>query len=387
MSPRARSVQSNSSVRWALESTQDALWGTSEMPKAKILEPTIHEVFLSDHRLISTPHPSVVAPGQARNLVEDLRKSDGSEVVRGFIELAGGAVLNDGLTAQVFSPCGIHAAELTMGPGVLQPGVEPTLELVQRIAHAPSLQRATSLITSHQYNYFHFVAQTLPTLAQMSNQISGSVPVILGGWHSGGSKFGEELMKLLFPGVNAVFLKVGGTLRIDELYGIPPLTTNVFEPSGIELVRERGRSAVTTSGAASDSRVVYLARGDNERNRRRLINEAEVIGLLERKWPHVQVIVPGRISVAQQIQAVANAQVIVGLHGSQLTNMIWAPRSATVVELVPDDMDTADLFAALGRVLGLNYLESRSTGVQGAHWSSSDQTAVLADLDTTIHGL
>jgi len=354
---------------------------------AEILEPVRQKVLLSDHRLISTPHEDVIAPGQATNLIKDLHQSKGLEVSRGMIEIVDGIVLNDGLTVQVFSPIGVGAAELSIGPGLLRDGFEPKAELMRRIERASVLQRAISLVNVSQYNYFHFASQTLPSLALMLDQISGSVPVILGGWHAGGNAFSRELIKLLFPGVDAIFLQVGQALSIDELRGIPPLTTNIFEPGGLELVREKGRSTFVDARTTKSPDVVYLARGDNERNRRRLSNEAEVIALLERKWPDIQVLAPGRMPVIEQMRAVAGAEIIIGLHGAQLTNMIWAPRSATVIEIIPDDMESGSVFATLTRALGLNYRESESTGIMGAHWSVSDQTAVLHTLATAVQGI
>ena len=91
--------------------------------------------------------------------------------------------------------------------------------------------------------------------------------------------------------------------------------------------------------------------------------------------------------VIEQMRAVAGAEIIIGLHGAQLTNMIWAPRSATVIEIIPDDMESGSVFATLTRALGLNYRESESTGIKGAHWSVSDQTAVLHTLATAVQGI
>jgi hypothetical protein len=354
---------------------------------AEILEPVRRKVLLSDHRLISTPHEDVIAPGQATNLIKDLHQSKGLEVSRGMIEIVDGIVLNDGLTVQVFSPIGVGAAELSIGPGLLRDGFEPKAELMRRIERASVLQRAISLVNVSQYNYFHFASQTLPSLALMRDQISDTLPVMLGGWHPGGNAFSRELMKILFPELNVIFLQVGQALTINELHGIPPLTTNIFEPCGLELIRERARSTSAGAGTPKSPSVVYLARGDNERNRRRLSNEAEVIALLERKWPDIQVLAPGRMPVIEQMRAVAGAEIIIGLHGAQLTNMIWAPRSATVIEIIPDDMESGSVFATLTRALGLNYRESESTGIMGAHWSVSDQTAVLHTLATAVQGI
>jgi capsular polysaccharide biosynthesis protein len=40
----------------------------------------------------------------------------------------------------------------------------------------------------------------------------------------------------------------------------------------------------------------------------------------------------GKHTVSDQIAMIASASVILGAHGADLTNMIWAPRDASVVE-------------------------------------------------------
>lgn len=329
----------------------------------------------------------MIAPGQARNLISDLRESNGSSVVRGFIEINSCTVLNDGLTAQIISPNGVGAAELSLGPDLLKPDSHFDTNLFGKIARAGNLRKATSLLNVSQYNYFHFVSQSLPTLALMVDQVSDSVPVIFGGWHDGGNEFGRDLIKLLFPEIHAMFLNVGQVTRVDELRGVPPLTTNVFEPHGLHLVRSRGRSFQSPKGGKKESAAVYLARGDNERNRRNIANERDVVAHLQRKWPNLRIITPGRMNVIDQMRSVTNAEVIIGLHGAQLTNMIWAPRGATVVEIVPRDLGSTSVFATLSKALQLNYRQSVSIGNHGAHWSVADQIVTLSTLDAAVQDI
>jgi hypothetical protein len=271
-----------------------------------------------------------------------------------------------------------------MGPGILSPILPIDREVTVKLAASKKVAEATTLLNVSQYNYFHFLAQSLPSLASMQSRLPKSVPVTMGGEFSTGNLFGAQLMHLLFPELQFNFLHVGYSLYADCMTSIPPITTNLFEPTGIELVRDRGRFVVSRDQAKSGSGVVYLARGDQERNRRRLINEHEVIALLRKKWPALDVFVPGLMTVEEQIFALANSQVIIGLHGSQLTNIMWAPPNASVIEIIPDDLDTSDLFAALGKVLGLNYFAARSTGIDDSHWSVTDQVADLEGISTIL---
>lgn len=363
-----------------IEATRYALWNETALKPPELFGVSLEKVLLADDRLHRTPHEDVIAPGQARNLRLDLVNSNGSEIRRGFVQLGKATIVNDGLTVQVFSTCGNEAAELSIGPGIQKLRSSLDRDIPLRLNSVARVPEAITLVNVSQYNYFHFVAQTLPTLAVIYSQLPRSIPLIMGGEFSTGNSFGAQLMRSLFSELNVGFIPVGNSLYVDRLIGVPPTTTNIFEPTGLHIVRDMGRSLMDVSQSTKGSRVVFLARGDNERNRRKLLNEGAVISLLTKKWPDTQVLVPGLRTVEEQMGAISNAQIIVGLHGSQLTNMIWAPPSATVIEIVPDDMDTSDLFAAQGKALGLNYLTARSMGVERSHWSNTDQVADLTDL-------
>jgi capsular polysaccharide biosynthesis protein len=74
---------------------------------------------------------------------------------------------------------------------------------------------------------------------------------------------------------------------------------------------------------------IYVSRRDTPK--RRLVNEEELFSEL-RKLGFSR-IVPGEMSVPEQITAFANASVIVGPHGAGLTNLIFAPPGSTIVEI------------------------------------------------------
>lgn len=79
------------------------------------------------------------------------------------------------------------------------------------------------------------------------------------------------------------------------------------------------------------TRRLYVSRADT--NRRKLANEDELRTALEPygfEW-----INPGGLSVAQQAEMFAQAEVVVAPHGGALTNLVFAQRGAKVVELFP----------------------------------------------------
>jgi capsular polysaccharide biosynthesis protein len=81
---------------------------------------------------------------------------------------------------------------------------------------------------------------------------------------------------------------------------------------------------------ASRPKRIYVTRG-NQRNTRRFVRETELLSGLEKRG--FAVVDPGSLSVQDQIDHFAAADVIVGPHGAALTNLVFAKEGARVLEL------------------------------------------------------
>ena len=101
---------------------------------------------------------------------------------------------------------------------------------------------------------------------------------------------------------------------------------------------EIGRSMVEkVCGKAErvSRRRLYLTRSRSTSHwSRQLENEDELIALLQSHG--FEVIEPGSMSIAQQIEVFSEAAMVVSPHGSALANMIFAPPGCAVVDLMPD---------------------------------------------------
>jgi capsular polysaccharide biosynthesis protein len=83
--------------------------------------------------------------------------------------------------------------------------------------------------------------------------------------------------------------------------------------------------------SASPTRRLYISRGDA--SRRRVVNEEETWGVLERLG--FERVVPGALSVAEQMALFAGAEAVVLPNGAAAANLAATPPGALVVEFQP----------------------------------------------------
>jgi FkbM family methyltransferase len=102
-------------------------------------------------------------------------------------------------------------------------------------------------------------------------------------------------------------------------------------------IRERAVRRHAASVPPDNAPCVYVSRADA--THRRTSNEAAVRALVEACG--FTVVEPGRMRFEEQVRAFSRARIIVGTHGAGLTNVIWAPPGALLLELLPEQLDDA----------------------------------------------
>lgn len=149
--------------------------------------------------------------------------------------------------------------------------------------------------------------------------------------------------------------------------------------AGIDWLRAR-LAAHMDAGEPRD--LLFLSRRDSPT--RQLLNDAELAGRLEALGFHT--VVPGTMSVAAQIGAFSRARVIVAAHGAGLTNLVFAPPGARVIEIASDNIAHMDDFRVIARELGQpfttlvskDYGSDQPPGEHPMHWHyRCDVAAVL----------
>ena len=112
---------------------------------------------------------------------------------------------------------------------------------------------------------------------------------------------------------------------------------------GVQWIRERLANLLVAPAQAT--RRLFVSRRDS--GRRNLINEDAVFAELEPLG--FERVVPGELAVVEQIAVFSGARIIVAAHGAALTNMIFTPPGATIVELTSGATEHMNLFRKLAR--------------------------------------
>ena len=97
--------------------------------------------------------------------------------------------------------------------------------------------------------------------------------------------------------------------------------------------------------------LLYVSR--NESSMRRILNENELLPGLKDMGFHV--ISPGKLSLAEQIDAFRNARVVLAAHGAGLTNILFCRPKTTLIEIFPEGGVHGSAFLRIASHLGFNY--------------------------------
>jgi capsular polysaccharide biosynthesis protein len=177
-------------------------------------------------------------------------------------------------------------------------------------------------------NYYHALMDLLPRWGILQESMPGVVPDAL--VVNTGTPFCRELLELVGL-TSSSYRLIESTkhlgIRADRL--LVPSITNARTVAPRWTTQWLREHLPPGSTAGLPSRL-YVTRGRG-RNFRSVRNEDEVLAALRPLG--FTVIDPGRLSVQEQIDAFAAADVVVGVHGAALTNLNFSPPGVRVLEL------------------------------------------------------
>ena len=97
--------------------------------------------------------------------------------------------------------------------------------------------------------------------------------------------------------------------------------------------------------------LLYVSR--NESSMRRILNEDDLLpGLRDMGF---KIILPGTLSLTEQIEAFRNARVVLAPHGAGLTNILFCRPNTALIEIFPEDGVHGSAFLRIASQLNFNY--------------------------------
>ncbi len=220
--------------------------------------------------------------------------------------------------------------------------------LLPRILNVPSSVLSLVCAPAYQTNYYHWLFDVLPRL--LIAEWTGYQYDFI--YSETSLHFQTESLALLsyneaqyIPAQRHRFVRASRLLIPDFPNSFLHLHEWVVEGLRARLIPNAQRIERKSPGSR-----LYVRRGAT--SRRRLLNDGEVSAALEKLG--FQAIEPGRLTFAEQIAAFSRATVVVGLHGAELSNLVFSSPGVTVMEILPPRYQ-ARTFAHLARAAGHKY--------------------------------
>jgi capsular polysaccharide biosynthesis protein len=191
--------------------------------------------------------------------------------------------------------------------------------------------------------------------------------------------FAVDALKLLGIRADRIRRANGGDYYLDCmcLHGKTPGYDPAMLPA-LARVRTVFRSALA-HGAPTER--LYLSRNLTPETRRRVVNEAELLGLLERFG--FRTLYPEQLSLEEQLAHTCNASALIGPHGAGMTHCSFMPEASLVLELfAPSYVNPCVLPAC--RALKHRYFQVTSFCPHTGYRHGQDIEAMLPIVEMTL---
>ena len=251
------------------------------------------------------------------------------------------------------------------------------LEFQSSLKQEFHFENAAACLPGGGYNLHHFLFEILPVLLAFKSELQDYDSLILGS--TPGATFLSEINQILGLVENLTLVPINSSIQIGKLANITAVPFRIYPVDFIYEIREL---MLDKCGADHHniSAVVFIGRQDNDRNRRSLVNEPEVLQHLELIYGNVQVIRPGITKISDTVKAIRDARILIGPTGGNLTHLIWAANLELFVEIVPNGYPGNTETQELSEILGFEYVRVDSNSIQNEEWVYSDQECQLERL-------
>ena len=196
--------------------------------------------------------------------------------------------------------------------------------------------------------YFHWMLDALPRLHEATRN-AGHKAIVLPRQFKG-THYVHESLKAL--GYNEIqFMKSGHLYFFRQLHFQTHLApTGNYNPENIISLRKQLLQGIPKP-TFSEGKRIYISR--SKANRRKITNEAELIPVLKKKG--FTIVHFEDYSWQEQVSICYHAEILMGLHGAGLSNMLFMQPKTKLVELRGEDDSHNNCYFSLASALNLKY--------------------------------
>lgn len=221
-------------------------------------------------------------------------------------------------------------------------------------------------------NYFHWMTDCLPRIWE-GIEMAPNSPILLPQSFEN-LRYVTDSLKL--AGLEMIFFAKNENLKIAELTLTARTATfpNFFEP-----LAKKTRALLSIQPAQNPWKKVYISR--KLAPKRKAHNEEQVESYLKEKG--FEIVYAEKLLLLEQIQLMSVTSLLVCLHGAALTNMLFLPKTAKVLELRNVGDAITQCYFNLASALDLSYFYTLNSG------DSKDtiMTDFTIDLEALSHAL
>jgi hypothetical protein len=238
--------------------------------------------------------------------------------------------------------------------------------------HFPSYQvdEVLSLRGSFEYNYFHFLYDTMRAYLLAKEHIGEHVPVLVGAELERQPFFRAARDRGVFGARQVLVQPEDRVFAARKIY-----TARAGHPRKADLLQlcDHFGSPPASSG---EGRKIYLGRGKAAQNKRSVRNEDDVVAALARRG--FERVDTQTLDLGEQMKLFAECACVVAPHGAGLTNILWRRgRPLRVIELINANYYSID-FLYLCRVMGYDHTFIQNQGIVGKPLTSSSVVDIEA---------
>ena len=220
---------------------------------------------------------------------------------------------------------------------------------------------AEGILIGNHWNFGHWMSNHLARLALVAAAPGlGGRPLVVGENITASQL--ECLSLMGFDPSALIHLRKGRLARFATIWA-PAMPHCVLEdgmmywaPGIVNFLRQR-LGVSDRAGAGRKRRRLYLTR--HAARWRRVLNESAIFELLDHHG--FERVDPGTLTIRQQLELAADAEVIVGAFGAGMNLLLFAPADAAIIELKPIPDIPMNINPAFSRSIGQSYREVLGT--------------------------